>query len=76
MLSGHAAPAVVRRAVAGGKKGFSVPLGEGVHGYRLLSVMALDDMGYPRAVTDDTAAVVASREAAQRQACERMRRPV
>ena len=60
----------------GEKKGFSVALGEGVHGYRLLSVMALDDMGYPLAVTDDTAAVVASREAAQRQACERMRRPV
>ena len=60
----------------GEKKGFSVLLGEGVHGYRLLDMMALDDMGYPLAVTDDTASVVAGREATQRQACERMRTPV
>ncbi len=59
----------------GEKTGFSVPVNGDVGGYRLVSVMALDDMGYPLAVVDDTASVIASREPAERQVCLKARRP-
>ncbi len=60
----------------GEKAGFSVPVNGDVGGYRLVSVMALDDMGYPLAVVDDTASVIAGREPAERKACLKTRRPV
>lgn len=60
----------------GEKAGFSVPINGDAGGYRLVSVMALDDMGYPLAVVDDTASVIAGREPAERKACLKARQPV
>lgn len=53
----------------GEKTEFNVPLERGAEGYRLISLGAVDDMGYPLPVVDDTLSVIQLREKTERQTC-------
>ena len=53
----------------GEKTVFHVSLERGAEGYRLVSVGAVDDMGYSLPVTDDTAPVIARRMKSERLKC-------
>ncbi|MCT4737231.1 membrane-associated Zn-dependent protease 1 [Raoultella ornithinolytica] len=52
---------------------FSVAVAPAFSGYRLVGIGAVDNMGFPLPVTDDTRAVIAAREPMTRQACQASR---
>lgn len=58
---------------SGEKTVFHVPLTHGAEGYRLVGVGAVDDMGYPLPVVDDTFSVIQRREKTERQTCRSAR---
>ena len=49
---------------------FRIPIEGKLNGYRLSSFVALDAMGFSLPTVDDTAKVIADREATERKACE------
>lgn len=61
------------RLSPGHKVGFSVPVQGDYREYRLVSVGAVDDMGYALPVQDDTAAVITAREPQERRGCRAVR---
>lgn len=61
------------RLSPGHKVGFSVPVQGDYRGYRLVSVGAVDDMGYVLPVQDDTATVITAREPQERRTCQAAR---
>jgi hypothetical protein len=56
------------------KKEFRIPFKDiKLHGYRLVSFVAYDNMGYPVASEDETRSIIMSREKEERKRCHSLR---